>query len=99
VSGESMPIIHDVESASKRAKVSEAVILQWVREGLRATPVGSVGKRGPREYRIFDSWLVEFMERRATVSRPEGATPPAPAPAKRKAAAGKLTMPKLPRGG
>jgi len=63
-----MPVIHDVEGAAGRAKVTEAEILQWVREGLRAMPVGRVGKRGPRDYRIFDSWLVEFLERRSSAA-------------------------------
>jgi hypothetical protein len=58
-------IIHDLESAAARAKVTPDVVRRWITEGLRATPVGSVGRRGPRDYRIFDSWLVEFLERRS----------------------------------
>lgn len=58
--------IHDIASAAERAKVTPAVILRWIGEGLRATPVGRVGKRGPRDYRIFDSWLLEFLEARAS---------------------------------
>lgn len=79
-----LPVIHDLEGAAARAKVTEAVILQWIHEGLKATPVGRVGKRGPRTYRIFDSWLCEFMDRRAQeAGRPRIAPPPVEAPAGR----------------
>jgi hypothetical protein len=63
--GRSDVIIHDIASAAERAKVEPVVILRWIKEGLRATPVGRVGRRGPRDYRIFDSWLIEFLEARA----------------------------------
>jgi len=59
-------IIHDLDSAAERAKVTPEVIRRWIAEGLRATPVGRVGRRGPRDYRIFDSWLIEFLERRSS---------------------------------
>jgi hypothetical protein len=58
-------IIHDLPSAADRAKVTPEVIRRWIAEGLRATPVGRVGKRGPRDYRIFDAWLIEFLEGRS----------------------------------
>ena len=58
-------IVHDLKGAAERAKVSEAVIRRWIADGMRAMPVGRVGARGPRDYRIFDSWLIAFMESRA----------------------------------
>ena len=77
-----MPVIHDLAGAAVRARVTEEVILRWIREGLRAMPVGRVGRRGPRDYRIFDSWLVEFMERRAgeALAPPAGRTKRNPPP-------------------
>ena len=68
--GPEAPVIHDLAGAAGRAKVSHEVILRWIREGLRAMPVGTVGKRGPRDFRIFDSWLMEFMESKATRHAP-----------------------------
>ena len=65
-------IIHDLQSAAERAKVTPQVILRWISEGLKATPVGTVGKRGPRDYRIFDSWLVAFIASRAVRYEPKG---------------------------
>lgn len=86
------PVIHDLPGAAERAKVTPDVIRRWIREGLRATPVGSVGKRGPSDYRIFDSWLLAFLKQRAEVrsagpsvtgSSPEGeAVRPSGKPAK-----------------
>lgn len=76
-------VIHDMAGAAERAKVTEAVILRWIQEGLRAVQVNrTVGRRGPRDYRIFDSWLVEFLEARAVqASRgPEPSGPARPAP-------------------
>lgn len=64
-------VIHDLQSAAERAKVTRDVILRWISEGLKATPVGSVGKRGPRDYRIFDSWLVAFIASRAVRCEPK----------------------------
>lgn len=76
-------IIHDLDSAAERAKVTPDVVRRWIAEGLKATPVGSVGRRGPRDYRIFDSWLIEFLEARAVrVRAPEPAQAATGAPRK-----------------
>jgi len=64
------PVVHTLDTAAEFAKVEPKVILRWIREGLRATPVGTVGRRGKRDYRIFEAWLVEFMERRSEVAAP-----------------------------
>lgn len=64
------PVVHTLATAAEFAKVEPKVILRWIREGLRATPVGTVGRRGKRDYRIFEAWLVEFMERRSEVAAP-----------------------------
>jgi hypothetical protein len=67
-------VIHDLQSAAERAKVTPEVILRWIAEGLKATPVGRVGRRGPRDYRIFDTWLIEFLEARAVRAQAPAAT-------------------------
>jgi len=69
------PVVHTLATAAEFAKVEPKVILRWIREGLRATPVGTVGRRGKRDYRIFEAWLVEFMERRSEVAAPAEAEP------------------------
>lgn len=86
----STTVIHTIESAALRADVTPEVIRAWIREGMRATPVGSVGKRGPRDYRIFDCWLLEFMDRRAerAVVKPE------PVPAKEPKRAARKSTPR-----
>ena len=66
----SKPTVHTLATAAEFAKVEPKVILRWIREGLRATPVGTVGRRGKRDYRIFEAWLVEFLERRSEVAAP-----------------------------
>ncbi len=69
------PVVHTLATAAEFAKVDPKVILRWIREGLLATPVGTVGRRGKRDYRIFEAWLVEFMERRSEVAAPGAETP------------------------
>jgi hypothetical protein len=69
-------VIHDLSSAAKRAKVGEAVIRRWIREGLPAAPVG---RRGRRDYRLFDSWLIRYMEARAAQGGPVRVRPGAEA--------------------
>jgi hypothetical protein len=71
------PVILTIEEAAERAKVTPQDVREWIRNGLRATPVGKVGKRGPANFRIFDSWLIEFMESRAGVARPVAKDRPA----------------------
>ena len=71
----SKPTVHTLATAAEFAKVEPKVILRWIREGLRAVPVGTVGRRGKRDYRIFEAWLVEFMERRSEVARPGAVEP------------------------
>ncbi len=62
--------IHDLESAAKLARVTPKVVRRWIGEGLRATPVGRVGKRGPSDWRILETWIFDFLEKNARTAGP-----------------------------
>jgi hypothetical protein len=69
--------IMSVKQAAALASVTEADILHWIdARGLKATPIGSIGRRGPRRYLILESWLLANIEAHAVTA----ARGPAPAP-------------------
>lgn len=82
-----------LEEAAEFAKVRPEDVLRWTREGLRAMPVGKVGRRGPKRYRIFEAWLVEFMENRAAQVEPKGKGKNAGRPARKASPARGITDP------
>lgn len=58
-----------IAEAAAWAKVGEDVIRRWIADGMKATPTGSVGKRGPRNYLIFRAWVIEWLEELAARER------------------------------
>ena len=87
--GESCPpdYIHDVASAAIRARVSPDTIRGWIQGGMRAMPIGRVGKECHRHYRIKDAWLMTFMDRRSVEHVHIVSAPAPPEPSRKRGSA------------
>ena len=78
-----------VDEAAAHARVSRATILDWIdHRGLRATPIGRPGRRGPRNYILFRSWVDACVQSNAEYTPPaagsvESAPPAPPRPARK----------------
>ena len=87
--------IHTIESAAELAKVTEKDILNWIDRGLRAVAVGRVSRRsGPRNYRIKEAWIMQFLDEESVRLAPRAAAaPPVPAVGGRRARATPRAVP------
>jgi hypothetical protein len=62
--------ILNVDQAAELAGVERADILEWIdTRGLKTTPIGTVGRRGPRRYLILESWLIDNIKAHAVSGR------------------------------
>ena len=78
------PDLYDLKGAAAYLDTTEERVRELIATGkLKAAPLARVGKRGPRNYRIFRRWLdecLDLLQRELAQQLAAAAAGPAPVP-------------------
>lgn len=60
--------IYNLEMAAQRCRVTKDQVIEWIKGGLRAFPLGDSMHYRARDFVILEEWLLDFFRGRGVVA-------------------------------